>query len=84
MHGGWISWFQGIILSLLEPVRSLVGWHGWSEVFPVVLPVVFPTDWLSVLRQVSTPLALEAWKDLGPPETPGWWLTSLTLGMVKI
>ena len=61
----------------MDPVRSLVGWHGWSEVFPVVL-----TDWLSVLRQVSTPLALEAWKDLGPPETPGWWLlawaTSLT------
>ena len=35
-----------------------------------------------MLRQVSTFLALAAWKDLGPPETPGWWLlaraTSLT------
>ena len=58
MHGGWISWFQGIILSLVEPVRSLVGWHGWSEIF-----LVLSTDRLSV--------CIEAGINLLSPCKPG-------------
>ena len=58
MHGGRISWFQGIILSLVEPVRSLVGWHGWNEIF-----LVLSTDRLSVCVEAGinllSPCSLE-------------------------